>query len=160
VAAISIFLVTGAVTTLQFPFTPLLVQSPPWQAVVTVPAVLALGIPVERRFGTGSTFALYLLPAAVGEAVGYAWQPHGAGNSIGDCGLLGALIAWVLLEGRGQAMPPLVRSMLQLWGGAVLVGAVVDTAYKDVHGLPTLTGALLGGAMLLRRRKRRGLRRG
>ncbi|MFE9475806.1 hypothetical protein ACFYOR_32905 [Streptomyces griseofuscus] len=73
----TLFLVTGAVTAARFAFPgvlaapPLLMQSPGRQALVTVPAVVALGIPDERIFGAKGALALYLVPAAIGEALGH-----------------------------------------------------------------------------------------
>ncbi|MDO0926681.1 rhomboid family intramembrane serine protease [Streptomyces sp. TG1A-8] len=177
-ATASVLLVTGAVTAAQFPFpevlealrrdpdalasgewwrvlSPLLVQSPGWQALVTVPAVAALGAPVERIFGTRGMLALYLAPAAVGELVGYLWQPHGAGNSIAVLGLAGGLVAWLFLDAGERGWPRPLLNRVRIWGAAVLAGAVVDTAFRDIHGLPTLTGAALGAGLLLRRRRRR-----
>lgn len=178
VAAVSLFVLTGAVTAAQFvrpelvdtlrrdpealadgewwrAVTPLLVQVPAWQTWVTVPGILALGIPVERTYGTRATLVLYLLPGLVGEAVGYLWQPHGAGNSIADVGLAGSLVAWLFLEAGRRDWPPQLLRRVRVWGGAVLAGAVVDTAFRDIHGLPLLAGAAVGAALSLRRRRRR-----
>ncbi|BBC94713.1 rhomboid family intramembrane serine protease [Streptomyces griseofuscus] len=122
----TLFLVTGPVTAARFAFPgvlaapPLLVPSPGRQALVTVPAVVALGIPAERIFGAKSVLALYLVPAAIGEAPGHVWQPHGSGDSIAVLGL---------------------------------AGAVADNAFRDIHGLPTLAGAVIGAGLLLRRRR-------
>ncbi|WP_251094251.1 rhomboid family intramembrane serine protease [Streptomyces sp. Caat 7-52] len=176
-ATASVLLVTGAVTAAQFPFpdvlealrrdpdalasgewwrtlSPLLVQSPGWQALVTVPAVAALGVPVERIFGARGMLALYLVPAAAGEVAGYLWQPHGAGNSIAVLGLAGGLVSWLFLEAQDRGWPRPLLNRVRIWGAAVLAGAVVDTAFRDIHGLPTLAGAALGAGLLLRRRRR------
>ncbi|WP_399930686.1 rhomboid family intramembrane serine protease [Streptomyces kanamyceticus] len=177
VATAAVLLVTGVVTTSQFvhpevldtlrrdpdalasgewwrTFTPLLVQSPAWQALVTVPGIALLGVPVERLLGSRAMLALYLAPAAVGEALGYLWQPHGAGNSIADLGLAGGLVAWLFLAAGERGWPRPLLNRVRIWGGAVLAGAVVDTAFRDIHGLPTLTGAALGAGLLLLRRRR------
>ncbi|MCX3062454.1 rhomboid family intramembrane serine protease [Streptomyces beihaiensis] len=177
VATAAVLLVTGATTAAQFAFpgvldalrrdpdalaggewwralSPLLVQSPPWQAAVTVPAIAALGVPVERIFGSRAMLALYLVPGAVGEALGYLWQPHGAGNSVADLGLAGALVAWLFLAAGERGWPAPLLNRVRIWGGAVLAGAVVDTVFRDVHGLPTFVGAGIGAALLRRRRRR------
>ncbi|RRQ80540.1 hypothetical protein CQW39_07050 [Streptomyces griseofuscus] len=120
------FLGTGAATAARFAFPgvlaapPLLVPSPGRQALVTAPAAVALGIPAERTSGAKGVLALYLVPAAIGEAIGCVRQPHGSGDSIA-----------VL----------------------VLAGAVADHAFRDIHGLPTLAGAVIGAGLLLRRRR-------
>nr|WP_186337835.1 MULTISPECIES: rhomboid family intramembrane serine protease [Streptomyces] len=177
-ATAAVFLATGAVTAAQFAFpevfealrrdpgalasgewwralSPLLVQSSGRQPLVTVPAVAALGIPVERIYGAKGMLALYLVPAAVGEGLGYAWQPHGAGNSIAALGLACGLGSWLFLpaQEKGRPRPPLNR--VRVRGAAVPAGAVADTAVRDIHGLPTLTGAAMGAGLLLRRRSRR-----
>ncbi|RRQ87402.1 hypothetical protein [Streptomyces griseofuscus] len=70
----TLFLVTGAATAARFAFPgvlaapPLLVPSPGRQALVTAPAAVALGIPAERTSGAKGVLALYLVPAAIGEA--------------------------------------------------------------------------------------------
>ncbi|WP_244174765.1 rhomboid family intramembrane serine protease [Streptomyces misionensis] len=176
-ATASVLLVTGAVTAAQFAWpevlsalrrdpdalargewwralSPLLVQDPSWQSLITVPGIALLGVPVERLLGSRAMLALYLVPGAVGELVGYAWQPHGAGNSVADLGLAGGLIAWLYLEAGDRGWPRPLLNRVRLWGGAVLAGAVVDTALRDIHGLPTMTGAALGAGLLLRRRRR------
>jgi len=175
---VSVFLVTGAVTAAQFRYpevlenlrrdpdalasgewwrtlSPLLVQDPSWQSWITVPGIAVLGVPVERIFGARAMLALYLVPAAVGELAGYLWQPHGAGNSIADLGLAGGLLAWLFMEAGERGWPRPLLKRLRLWGGAVLAGAVVDTALRDVHGLPTLTATALAAGLLHRRRRKR-----
>ncbi|WP_327230901.1 rhomboid family intramembrane serine protease [Streptomyces murinus] len=172
----TLFLVTGAVTAAQFAFpgvlaalrrdpgalasgewwralSPLLVQSPGWQALVTVPAIVALGIPAERIFGAKGALALYLVPAAIGEGLGYVWQPHGAGNSIAVLGLAGGLVSWLFLEAQEKGWPKPLLNRVRIWGAAVLAGAVADNAFRDIHGLPTLAGAVIGAGLLLRRRR-------
>ena len=120
---------------------------------MTVPAVVALGIPAERIFGAKGVLALYLVPAAIGEALGYVWQPHGAGNSIAVLGLAGALVSWLFLEAQEKGWPRPLLNRVRIWGAALLAGAVADNAFHDIHGLPTLAGAVIGAGILLRRRR-------
>ncbi|MGA4932894.1 hypothetical protein ACPCBC_22180 [Streptomyces incarnatus] len=176
-ATAAVFLATGAVTVAQFAFpevfealrrdpgalasgewwralSPLLVQSPGRQALVTVPAVAALGIPVERIYGAKDMLALYLVPVADGEGLGYARQPHGAGNSIAALGLACGLGSWLFLAAQEKGRPRPLLNRVRVRGAAVPAGAVADTAVRDIHGLPTLTGAAMGAGLLLRRRSR------
>ncbi|MYW65849.1 rhomboid family intramembrane serine protease [Streptomyces sp. SID8379] len=183
-ATLAVLLVTGAFTVWQFldphlldqlrrdpdlvtsgewwrAFTPLLVQDPPWQAVATVPAIAILGVNVERFYGGFGMLAVYVGSGLAGEAFGYALQPHGAGNSVADCGLLGALVVYLLSEQGSAVLPvklsrPVRRTVAAVVGvAAVAAVAVVTTATKDIHGPATLVGAGIG-ALLLTRRRRRG----
>lgn len=163
IATVSIFLITGVTTGLQFVFpqiipmlertptamenhewwrlfTPLLVQSDGWRQIAfNFPAILLLGIAIERIFGSRQVVLLYIVCGFVGEIAGFAWQPFGAGSSIAAAGLLGALALWLLMK----------RSIQGKVGGVViLAGAGVLTFIKDIHGPPIVAGAFLAGIML------------
>jgi rhomboid protease GluP len=63
--------------------TPLFVHSGGWrQMVFNFPAIFVLGSIVERIFTRREWLVLYFTAGVVGEIVGYAWQPHGAGASV------------------------------------------------------------------------------
>ncbi len=69
--------------------------------VVNLVGLALVGIAVERRLGRRAWLVAYLVGGLSGEVVGWAgWQPYGAGNSVGVCGLAGAL-AVVVLRGTG-----------------------------------------------------------
>lgn len=72
---------------------------------MTVPAIAALGIPAERIFGAKGALALYLVPAAIGEGLGYVWQPHGLKRSIAVLGLVSGLVSWLFLEAQEKGWP-------------------------------------------------------
>lgn len=57
-------------------------------------------------------------------------------------GLLGGLIAWVLLGHARLPRPPRAAA------GLLLAGAVVLWALGDEHGVPILAGTLPGAALL------------
>lgn len=60
-----------------------------------------VGVAAERRLGRRAWLVAYLVGGLSGEVAGWAgWQPDGAGNSVGVCGLAGAL-AVVVLRGTG-----------------------------------------------------------
>ena len=65
-----------------------------------------------------------------GELIGLAWQPVGAGNSVGNLGLVGALAvgALVAIMARRRTVPLLVGLVVVLGGGAVLLVG------RDIHG--------------------------
>lgn len=166
VAIISILLVTGVLTGLQFAFpqilpalmrtpaaitnhewwrffTPLFVHADGWKQIAFVfPAVLIVGTLAERLFGRGQVLLLYFVSGLAGEIAGLAWQPYGAGASVAGAGLLGALAFWLLAKNRTP--PAMFGAILILGGAAVLTGI------KDIHGPPILVGAAFA-AVILRR---------
>jgi rhomboid protease GluP len=166
IATLSILLVTGILTGLQFAFpqvlpalmrtpaaitdrewwrfvTPLFVHADGWKQIAFVfPAVLIVGTLAERLFGSGQVLLLYFVSGFVGEIAGLAWEPYGAGASVAGAGLLGALAFWMLAKNR---TPP------AMFGASlILLGAAVLTGIKDLHGPPILAGAALAAAMLTR----------
>jgi rhomboid protease GluP len=120
---------------------PILVQPDPLVVTLLVFAmVIAAGWLCERALGPGRTAVLYIVGGLAGEAVGYLWQPHGAGCSVAGCGCLGGLCAlWI----RSPGLP---RRFALSW----LVVAVVDALLRDIHGAPILAGALVGAALAAR----------
>ncbi len=163
VATLSTLCVTGILTGLQYVFpqvllllertpvalarhewwrliTPLLVQPDGWGPVVFVfTSILIVGTLAERLWGSGRWLILYITSGLTGEVAGYSWQPSGAGASVAGAGLLGSLATWLLYKCQtGPAR----------FGGAILlIGAVVLTCLRDLHGPPILAGAFLGFAM-------------
>jgi hypothetical protein len=87
---------------------------------------------------------------------GYAWQPHGAGNSVAVCGLAGALVVALL---AGSPVPRLVPMVLLYWCGALLsvrwgVGSLVVciAAAAAVQLVPSWTvaaGRVVAGAAIV-----------
>lgn len=94
--------------------------------------LLILGVLAEQVVGRWQWLACYLGAGLVGEIAGYAWQPHGAGNSVAVCGLAGALAVALWTK---DPRAPRVTSLLVvwwcglllasqwLWPGVVLLGA-------------------------------------
>lgn len=77
-----------------------------------------VGVAAEQVAARWAWLVAYLGAAAAGEAVGYAWQPTGGGNSIAICGLA-ALIAIALWK-RDPRMAPFGPFVMLLWAGALL----------------------------------------
>lgn len=183
VATLSVLIVTGAVTAWQFhdphlldqlrrnpdqltsgewwrAVTPLLVQDPPWQAWATVPGIFVLGVNVEKFFGGLGMLTVYIGSGLAGEAFGYALQPHGAGNSVADCGMIGALAVYLLSEKGSAALPFRLsprgrRTLAAVVATAALATVTAVTAVTgDIHGPATVVGAGIG-ALLLRRKRTR-----
>jgi membrane associated rhomboid family serine protease len=117
--------------------TPLLIQSDGVaQAVFNLTTLLVFGVFVEWAFGRRAWLVGYLGAGVVGQLVGYAWNPPGGGNSVAVCGLVGLIVA-ALLVGRPVLAGPAVilapyypAALLGLdiagWTGQVI--AVVATA--------------------------------
>ena len=80
---------------------PLLVQSDGWAQIVANLVFLAIiGYFAEQRFGRARWLVLYFTGGIVGEVAGYAFEPHGAGNSVAIFGPVGGLLAAAALERR------------------------------------------------------------
>lgn len=163
-ATLAVLFITGIVTVLQFPFpvlivalertpdmlasgqwwrliTPTLINPEGWsQIVVNLSGIAIVGFLVERMFGSARWLILYLAGAVVGELAGSVWKPLGAGSSVAICGLLGGLAAWLLW--RRQPIQS------RLGGAMILLGALVLTGVRDLHGPPLLAGALAAAVML------------
>jgi membrane associated rhomboid family serine protease len=80
--------------------------------------LVLIGVAAEQIAARWAWLVAFLGAAAVGEAVAYAWQPTGGGNSIAICGLA-ALVA-VALWRRDDRMPPFGPFVMLLWTGALL----------------------------------------
>ena len=116
--------------------TPALVHSGGWvHYAVNMTALLVAGVALERRIGAARLVVIYVAASVVGEIVGLAWKPHGAGASVGVAGLTGALAAVIGMR----------SSLAMRWTVAALAVALTAASVlaRDVHGPPMLTGALL-----------------
>lgn len=80
--------------------------------------LLVIGALAEPVLGPRRWLICYFGGGLAGELAGYLWQPHGAGNSVGICGLAGALI--VVLALRDERVPRLTPMVLMYWCGALL----------------------------------------
>jgi membrane associated rhomboid family serine protease len=124
--------------------------------------LVLVGVAAERRLGARAWLAAYLVGGLTGELVGWAgWQPVGGGNSIGVCGLAGALAVAVLRDtrppGRLETVAPatwataLTASTLTGFApavAAVVTGLAAATAPRVARGLPVVLVALSAGLLL------------
>lgn len=122
-----------------------------------------VGVAVERRHPRAEWVVLYLGAGLVGELVGIAWQPHGAGNSVAALGLAGALVVDALwrrepaLLALGYATAVLLMLLAGDVGGVagtvigiatwVAAGASV-AAMQRMEGVPGVAAPVLGGVAL------------
>jgi membrane associated rhomboid family serine protease len=125
--------------------TPLVVQDGGVLGTISNLAFLAvLGTLAERRLGAWRWVALYLLGGAAGEAAGYAWEPHGAGNSVALCGLAGAILAIALLR-PAEVRPP------ELAASAIFAAAVTGLWYLPAAVAAALVPALRARPLVVAR---------
>lgn len=105
-------------------------------------AIAIVGFFAERIYGSARWLLLYFIPGVATEILALWWEPYGGGASIAGAGLLGALAIWFLLKNKRP----------QGWVGAlfILVGAVVLTYFRNIHGPPILMGAVMAAVMLKR----------
>lgn len=167
-AVAAVLVVTGLITGLQFVFpgllsalrrtpgaladgqwwrlaTPLFVHPDGWlQIAFNIAGIALFGPVVEVAYGRLRFLALYFIPGLVGQACGYAWEPHGAGASVALAGLAGAVLTLAIV--RRDRLPTPARLLVPL----ALAAAVVLTVMRDNHGPPTLVGAGLAAFMCRR----------
>jgi rhomboid protease GluP len=166
IATIVVLAITALVTAMQFVFPPLLpalrrqptaiaghgywrlitalfVHADGWKQIAfNFPAIAVVGVLVERIFGSSHWLILYFVSGVATEFIALRWEPYGGGASIAGAGLLGALAIWLLLKNKRP----------QDWGGAlfILIGAVVLTYLRNIHGPPIFMGAGMAVVMLKR----------
>jgi membrane associated rhomboid family serine protease len=118
--------------------------------------LLVMGALAEQLVGRGLWLVCYFGAGLAGELAGYAWQPHGAGNSVAVCGLAGVLVVALAAGVRGPRLAPMVvlwwcgALLSSRWGAAPLVVAIV--AAMAVQLLPALAGPagrVVAGAAIL-----------
>ena len=165
-ATLAVLFTTGILTLLQFCFpvlivtlertpsmlaagqwwrliTPTLINPEGWsQIVFNLLGIAVVGFLVERMFGSARWLVLYLAGAVVGELAGSVWKPAGAGSSVAICGLLGGLAAWLLWRRQ--------PTQSRFGGAMILLGALVLTGMRDLHGPPLVAGAFAAVVMLSR----------
>ncbi|WP_424855577.1 rhomboid family intramembrane serine protease [Streptomyces sp. SAI-170] len=126
--------------------TALLVQSSGWfQIVFNLAALIAVAPVAEWLFGTVRMLGVYVTGGVAAQVVSAAgWSPHGAGNSVAVCALVGALAAGYALRGS----VPGVRRLALL----VPAAGTVLCLLADNHGVGLLVGAALGTGLTLLQR--------
>jgi membrane associated rhomboid family serine protease len=122
-------------------FTALVVQDGGAAGLIGNLLVLALvGVVAERIWGSWRVLVLFFGTGILSEFVALAWQPIGAGNSIGNFGLAaGVLLCCVL---RATAIPPRVLAVLGIASGLALL------VMRDIHGAATAIGLCLSAGLL------------
>lgn len=127
---------------------PVLVQGD--RSLFAVLGVFALcsviGATGERILPRRRWIALYFIGALAGHSAGEVFQPHQSGTSVAFAGILGGLAAYALFD---------CAPVLQDWRTRAAVAiplAVLDTVFRDIHGVAFLAGLLATSAWVLRDR--------
>jgi rhomboid protease GluP len=127
---------------------PVLVQGD--RSLFAVLGVFALcsviGATGERILPRRRWIALYFIGALAGHSAGEVFQPHQSGSSVAFAGILGGLAAYALFG---------CAPVLQDWRTRAAVAiplAVLDTVFRDIHGVAFLAGLLATSAWVLRDR--------
>lgn len=118
--------------------TAMLVQSDGWTQILFNFAALVVVAPIAARtIGNLWTLAVYLVAGLAAHVVSTAgWSPHGAGNSVAICGLVGALAVGYALRGAQRS--------LRLLALLVPAATVVLCAAANNHGAGLAAGCLFG----------------
>ena len=127
---------------------PVLVQGD--RSLFAVLGVFALcsviGATGERILPRRRWIALYFIGALAGHSAGEVFQPHQSGTSVAFAGILGGLAAYALFG---------CAPVLQDWRTRAAVAiplAILDTVFRDIHGVAFLAGLLATSAWVLRDR--------
>jgi membrane associated rhomboid family serine protease len=104
-------------------------------------ALAFVGTIAEQFWNSRSIYLVFFLGGMVGEIVAFAWQPIGAGNSLGNFSLA-ASIAVICILRRSQ-------KPVNIAAFAAIVAYIVLIGLKDIHGAAAFAGAVL--AILLQR---------
>ncbi len=121
--------------------TALLVQSDGWgQAIFNLVSLALFGVLVEFVLPRWVWLTLYLSAGIVGQLFGYVWEPPGGGNSVAVCGLVGAVIAMMLI-GR-PALPGPVY-LLAAYYPAALLGLDVANQWVTIIATAVVVGLVI-----------------
>jgi membrane associated rhomboid family serine protease len=104
-------------------------------AISNLVGLLLIGFVAEQLWGRRSMSLIFFLGAIVGELVGLAWQPIGAGNSVANFSLAGSVAVICLL--RRPPRPVQIAALVALGADVLLV------LLQDSHGPAALAGAVL-----------------
>jgi len=115
--------------------TALVQQDGGWHGLIgNVVALVLVGSVAELLMGGRRTALTFFAVGVLAQLPALVWQPVGAGNSVGNFGLAGAVALLVLLDHQRPGAAT-VAAVLTLLGGIWL------TALADVHGPAVLLGA-------------------
>jgi membrane associated rhomboid family serine protease len=108
-------------------------------------SLMLVGSAAERLWGTRRWLLIFFVGAICSEVAALAWQPIGAGNSVANFSLAGAVAVLCVLARPSLAVR--LTAAVTLAAGAALI------VLRDIHGAATLAGAVI--ALVLVGRDRR-----
>jgi hypothetical protein len=104
--------------------------------VFNLVALLVLGSVAERLLGPARTVATFLAVGVLAQLPALAWDPVGAGNSLGNFGLAGSIALVALVARPTSAVAG--AALLAFAAGIALLAA------RDIHGAAFALGAAAG----------------
>lgn len=120
--------------------TPVLVQGD--RSLVAIVGVFvlcaAIGVVGEWLMSRAEWLLLYALGALAGHGIGEAFQQHQSGMSVAFAGILGGIGARLLFDPDPRLKGWRIRF------AALIPLAILDSALRDIHGVPFLIGLAVG----------------
>ena len=115
-------------------------------SIFNLVTLLLVGAVAEYLWGSRRMIGIFFVGGLVSEVVAFAWQPIGAGNSVGNFSLAGSVAIACLTPQAGRITR--FVAVLALSADAVLV------VLRDIHGAASVAGVIL--ALALRGKDRKG----
>ncbi len=103
-------------------------------AVFNLLSLLLVGAIAEQLWGGKRMLILFFAGAVIGELAGIAWQPIGAGNSVGNFSVAAGIAIISLMRQHNKIA--IIGALAALGANAVLI------VLHDIHGAAALAGAL------------------
>jgi membrane associated rhomboid family serine protease len=108
-------------------------------------SLLLVGGAAERLWGSRRWLLIFVAGAVVSELIALAWQPIGAGNSVANFSLAGAVAVRCVLDRRSLAV--------RIAAAVTLAAGIALLALRDIHGAATLAGAAIALVFVARDRR-------
>jgi membrane associated rhomboid family serine protease len=108
-------------------------------AISNLIGLLLVGGVAEQLWDRKWVLGIFFIGGLVGEIVAFAWQPIGAGNSVGNFSLAASVAVACLTHQPSRSVR--VAALLTLAADVALV------LLKDIHGAAALAGAILALAL-------------
>jgi membrane associated rhomboid family serine protease len=105
-------------------------------SIFNLVSLLLVGRVAERMWGSRRWLAVFAVGGILSEVVALAWRPIGAGNSVANFSLAGAVS--ILCIVRRTTRPAVVAAGIALAACAALL------LLRDIHGAAALSGAMTG----------------